>query len=53
MITLDSRGALCAYRAADGSTRHLRQPAEPVAEGGQFNAAGCGDVFLAGMAAVC
>ena len=51
VITLGERGALCAWRASDGGVRRLRRPAQAVPEGLPVDPTGCGDVFLAAMAA--
>ncbi len=51
VITLGERGALCAWRASDGGVRRLRRPAAAVAAGLPVDPTGCGDVFLAAMAA--
>ena len=51
VITLGERGALCAWRTSEGEVRRLRRPAAAVAAGLPVDPTGCGDVFLAALAA--
>ena len=51
VITLGEQGVLCAWRTTEGGIRRLGLPAAPVAEGSPIDPTGCGDVFLAAVAA--
>ncbi len=51
VITLGDQGVLSAWRTSQGGIRHLRLPAEPVVPPLPIDPTGCGDVFLAAMAA--